>query len=187
MNRTIRLLMFSDLLIMTSFGLVDPILAIFFKDNIAGGSILAAGLAGSLFLLIKSVVQLPFSKFIDTQLYPARLRWLILGSLLVSVVPFVYLFATSMTIVFSAQILHGIGSGLAYPAWLGLWSTHLDKGRESYEWSLYSTTIGLGTAVAAAVGAALTQMIGFNLTFALVGLISLFGSLMLFTLKQQNF
>jgi len=178
--------MISDILVSTSFGLIDPILAIFFKENLVGGSILMAGLAGSVFLLVKSSIQLPFSKYVDSHDYQSRIRWLILGTFLISLVPFIYIFAKHIYWVFVAQIVYGIGGGLAYPTWLGLWSTHLDKKKESFEWSLYSTLAGLGTAATAAIGATLAQFMGFNFTFAVVGIVSFIGCLMLFGLENGH-
>ena len=83
MNKTLKFLMISDVLILTSFGLIDPILAIFFKENLIGGSIFIAGLAGMTFLLVKSAIQLPFSKWVDHSSYKKRLKWLIAGSFLI--------------------------------------------------------------------------------------------------------
>lgn len=186
MNRVIKFLMISDILVLTSFGLVEPILAIFFKDNLIGGTILAAGLAGTVFLLVKSAIQLPFSKYVDSHSYKERLRWLIIGTFLVSIVPFIYIFSNHMYWIFLAQAIHGLGSGLAYPTWLGLWSTHLDKKKESFEWSLYSTMTGLGTALTAAIGAAMAQFIGFNFTFLFVGILSLIGCMMLFEIDRRK-
>ena len=54
MNRTIKLLMFSDIFVLTGFGLIEPILAIFIKENLVGGTIFAAGLASMIFLVTKS-------------------------------------------------------------------------------------------------------------------------------------
>lgn len=184
MNKTIKLLMFSDLFIMTSFGLIDPILAIFYKENLIGGSIFAAGIASAIFLVTKSITQLPFSKYVDKFSYKKKVNWLITGSIIIAIVPFIYIFAKSMNIIFIAQLIHGIGTGLAYPTWLGLWSTNLDKKHESYEWTLYSTTIGFGAALTAAVGAAIAEFIGFNYTFLLVAIISITGCLLLFRLKK---
>ena len=186
MNRVIKFLMISDILILTSFGLIEPILAIFFKEDLIGGSILMAGIAGTIFLLIKSLVQLPFSKYVDSSSYRKRLRWLIFGSFLIAIVPFIYIFSKHIYFIFLAQIIHGFGSGLAYPTWLGLWSTHLDKKKESFEWSLYSTLTGLGAAATAAIGAALSQFIGFNFTFVIIGVVSLLGCLMLFELDRRK-
>ena len=184
MNRTIKLLMFSDIFVMTGFGLMDPILAIFIKENLVGGTIFAAGIASTLFLVTKSVVQLPFSRYVDN--HKDKVKWLIIGTFLIALVPFIYLFTNHIKYVYLAQFIHGIGSGLAYPTWLGLWSTHLDKKKESFEWSLYSTLTGLGTAATAAIGAAIAEFIGFNFTFVLVGIMSLFGSLILFSLERKN-
>jgi MFS family permease len=186
MNKIIKFLIISDLLILTSFGLIAPILSIFFKDNLVGGTILNAGLATTIFFLAKSVVQLPFSRFIDAHNSRIRLNWLICGSFLISAVPFLYIFVTSIYSIFFIQIIYGIGSGLAFPAWLGLWSTHLDKKKESFEWSLYSTVTGVGTAMAAAVGAALAQFIGFAYTFIVVGIASLIGCMVLLSLSYNK-
>lgn len=184
MNRTIKLLMFSDVFVQTGFGLIDPILAIYIKEDLVGGTIFAAGLASMLFLVTKCLVQLPFSRYVDR--HNEKVKWLILGTLLLSVVPFIYIFAQDIKLIYVAQILFGIGSGLAYPTWLGLWSVNLDQRQESFEWSLYSTATGIGTAITAGIGAAIAQFIGFKLTFVIVGIMALAGCGVLFMLEMQT-
>lgn len=185
-NRTIQLLMVSDIFVLTGFGLIDPILAIYIKDGLTGGTVFSAAFASTLFLLVKSLVQLPFSRRVDKMTDVSRGRWLLLGTLCIASVPFIYIFSSSIIYIYLAQVLHGAGSGLAYSAWLGIWSTHLDEGRESYEWSLYSTLVGIGTAVSAFIGGFVAQYIGFRLTFALVGVFALFGCGFLFVLLRQK-
>lgn len=183
-NKIILFLLLSDAFILTGFGLIDPIIAIYIDGNVEGGSILAAGLASTIFFVTKSVIQLPFSRYVDT--HDHKIKWLIVGSLLISIVPFIYIFAPSLYLIYLAQFIYGVGSGLAFPTWLGLWSTHLDKRHESFEWSLYSTTIGIGTAVSASIGAALSDFIGFQFTFAVVGIMSLTGCVVLYILEKQR-
>lgn len=184
MNRIILFLLLSDAFILTGFGLIDPILAIFIKDNLVGGEIYAAGIASTIFLLAKSFVQLPFSRFVDN--HDSKALWLIVGSLCIATVPFIYTTANTVNDIYLAQLLHGIGSGLAFPTWLGLWSTHLDKHHESYEWSLYSTITGIGTAIAAASGALMAEFLGFDQTFMIVGAISFIGCVFLFFIHEQD-
>ena len=184
MNRTIKLLMFSDVFVQTGFGLIEPILAIYIKEDLIGGTIFTAGLASTLFLVTKCLVQLPFSRYVDR--HDKKVRWLIVGTLLLSIVPFIYIFADNIKFVYLAQILFGIGSGLAYPTWLGLWSRNLDRNQESFEWSLYSTATGIGTAITAGIGAAIAQFIGFKLTFVLVGIMALLGCGVLFMLERRT-
>ncbi len=173
--------MLSDIFILAGFGLIDPILAIFINDSIRGGTIFAAGLASTVFLLAKSIVQLPFSRYADRS--RDRVRWLIIGTAFIVVVPFLYIFAQDISTIYLAQIFHGIGSGLAFPTWLGLWSTNLGKSKEGFEWSLYSTLTGLGAAATAAIGAAAAQFFGFVATFAVVGILSMIGCGILFALE----
>jgi DHA1 family quinolone resistance protein-like MFS transporter len=186
MNRVLKFLMISDILVLTGFGLIDPILAIFFKENLVGGSILAAGIAGAIFLFVKSIVQLPFSRRVDKFTNKNRLKWLIVGSLIISLVPFIYLFVTHVYFLFLIQAIYGLGSGLAYPTWLGLWTTHLDKKKESFEWSLYSTITNLGVALTAGIGAVISEFIGFHFTFVFVGIISLVGCAILFNVDRRK-
>jgi len=184
MNRTIKFLMLSDIFILTGFGLIAPILAIFIKENLTGGTIFAAGIASTIFLLVKSIIQLPFSKYVDS--HDNKVKWLIVGTFLVSTVPFLYIFAKHIYFIYLAQVIYGIGYGFAYPTWLGLWSTHLDKKHESFEWSLYSTSVGIGVAITAAIGGAVAQFLGFTHTFSLAGIMTVTGFLVLFGLEKKN-
>ena len=176
--------MISDIFVITGFGLIAPILAIFIKENLVGGTIFAAGISSTLYLTTKSLVQLPFSRYVDS--HDDKVKWLLLGMLLISFVPFIYIFSTHVNYIYLAQIIYGLGSGLAYPTWLGLWSTHLDKKHESFEWSLYSTLTGLGTAMTAVIGAAIAEFIGFDYTFLLAGVMSLLGGLILIRLNGKE-
>ena len=184
MNRTIKLLMLSDVFVLTGFGLIQPILAIFINEGVAGGSILTAGVASTLFLVTKSLVQLPFSRYIDNS--KKKTRWLIVGTALIAAVPVMYIFIDNIYQVYLAETLYGIGSGLAYPTWVGLWSLNLNPGKESFEWSVYSTSTGLGTAATAAAGAALASFAGFTATFILTGLLCLLGCGILLMLDHDS-
>jgi len=184
MNKTIKLLILSDIFVVTGFGLMSPILAIFIKDNIIGGTILSAGIASTIFLITKSLVQLPFSRYADS--HDSRKFWMIVGTLLFTLVPFIYIFSKNIYWIYAAGIINGIGSGLMYPTWIGMFSTHLDKKHEGFEWSIYSTAVGLGTALAAVVGAAIAQTVGFQMTFLLVGIMSLIGCAILLGLDNDR-
>ena len=184
MNRTVKLLMLSDIFLITGFGLMGPILAIFIKEGITGGSIFAVGLASTVHIIVKSAVQLPFSRYVDS--HKDKLKWLILGTFAMCAVPFIYMSATSIYHIFLAQIILGISGGLAFPTWLGLWSTNLDKKHESFEWSLYSTLVTLGSALAALIGGIISQSLGFKFTFFFVFIMAFLGAGVLFGLERKD-
>ncbi|MDO8510681.1 MAG: MFS transporter [Nanoarchaeota archaeon] len=54
------------------------------------------------------------------------------------------------------------------------------------EWSLYSTGISVGTAITAAVGAAMAEFVGFTITFLVMGIMSLTGCGILFFLYKKS-
>lgn len=184
MNRTIKLLIISDTFLMTGFGLIAPILSIFINSNLIGGTIFMAGLASTIFLITKSVVQLPFSRYVDS--HDDKIKWLIIGTFLITTVPFIYIFAKHVYVIYIAEVIYGVGCAFSYPVWLGLFSVNLDKKHEGFEWSVYQTFAGIGTAIAGAVGAAIAQLFSFQLTFLIVGIMSLIGCFILFGLEHEN-
>lgn len=184
MNRTMKLLMLSDIFVLTGFGLIQPILAIFINGGVTGGTVLTAGLASTIFLVTKSLVQLPFGRYIDS--HTRKTRWLMIGTMLMAGVPVLYLSADSIYHIYLAEAIYGLGSGLAYPTWLGLWSTNMDKGRESFQWSIYSTSTGLGTAATGTLGAAIASVLGFKATFVFAGLMCLLGCATLLVLEKRS-
>lgn len=184
MNRTIKLLMISDIFVITGFGLLAPIIAIFIKEGITGGTIFTVGFASTIFLVTKSIIQLPFSRYVDS--HDRKVRWLVLGTFIMAVIPFIYIFATKIQHIYIAQVIYGIGAGVVYPTWLGLWSTHLDKKHESFEWGVYATFVNIGTAITAATGAGIAQVFGYAYTFILSGIMALVGCFILFLLEQKK-
>src|SRR3989344_9120613 len=101
MNKKLLLLILSDVLILSSFGLLGPIFAIFITDNLEGGSIVAAGMATTVFLVVKSVVQLPLSRyFIDKEKH--KTKSLLFGTFLIITVPFIYILARDVKVIFIA-------------------------------------------------------------------------------------
>lgn len=182
-NRVIICLIISDFLIISAFGLILPIFAIFVKEGITGGSVVAVGMASSIFLLTKSVVQLPLSIYVDTK--RKKLSFILIGTFLLVLVPLIYAFSPNVNFIFLAQMVYGIGAATAYPAWLSLFTMHIDKKHRGFEWSLWSTSIGLGTALTAFAGAKLVGLIGFKNLFFIVSGISFIGMLALFFISKK--
>lgn len=186
MNKVIKFLLLGDTIIFTGFGLAAPILAIFIADNIVGGSIFTAGIATALFFIVKALIQIPFSRYIDAHDDVKALRWLLGGTFLIVIVPFIYMISNHIYWIFLAQIIYGIGLGFYSPSWLGIWSAHLDEGHESFEWSTQAGITGLGLAMTALIGSAVAQYVGFRITFLLAGIVVFLGGSVLIALSHQK-
>ncbi|MBU2503630.1 MAG: MFS transporter [Nanoarchaeota archaeon] len=183
MNIRLKLLILSDILIISSFGLIAPIFAIFIDGGIEGGSLVSAGLATTIFLVVKSSAQLPLSKYlIDKEKHKTRL--LVFGTFLIITVPFIYVFAEHVNTIFVAQAIYGLGTAFAYPAWFSLFITYINKKHKGFEYAIYSTSVGLGMALSAFLGAKIAETFGFKPLFIFVGAIAFLGFLLLIVLDR---
>ena len=179
------MLLISDLFVVTGFGLVEPIFGIYMNNAIPNGNVAMVGIAAGIYLLVKSAVQIPFSWKVDANGARYAARWLFYGSLLVAVSPLMYIFAKDVYIIYLAQVISGIGAGVAYPAWLGLWSKYIDQGKESFQWSFYSTLIGVASAVAAPAGGFIADMYGFNALFIVMTVLALIGTFLTLIIQRS--
>lgn len=179
-NEVIRFLTFSDILMLSGWGLISPIIAVFFAEQIEGGGVALAGLAAMAYFLTKSVLQIPVARFIDLKKGEWDDYWtMITGSLIIATAAFLYIFASLPWHVLAIQMLYGIGGALSYPSWLAIFTRHIDKHEEGFEWSLYFSATDVGAAIAGGLGGLLAATFGYGLVFAIVGVMSLSGTLML--------
>ncbi len=183
MNKTLKLLMLSDIFIFSGFGLVSPILAVFIKDDLVGGTLFAAGIASAIFLITHAVLQIVFANYFN----PKDRLWMIwLGTIFIAIVPFGYIFSKTIWHIFIVQFIYGIGASFAYPSWYSLFSAHLEKGQQGFQWSIYNSSVSIGTAITAAAGAFFAEKIGFEWVFLFTGLFALLGLITLFFLEKKS-
>lgn len=176
-NHVIKTLVLSDLYINAGFSVFAPVFAVFVTKQVSGGSLAVVGFAAAIFQIFKSGLQIPIAKYLDKNhgeyddFYS-----MVLGTTLVALVPFLYLFATKATHVYMIQALYGIGASFAIPPWYAIFSRHLDRLQENVEWSLDSIAIGIGAAASAAIGGLLAEKFGFQFVFLLGGMFAVYGA-----------
>ena len=166
-NRIVLNLVYADLIFYTAVGLVTPIVAVFYADYVKGGSIALAGLATAVFWVVKSAVQVPVSLYADNHKGERDdYKFIIIGFTISAVVPLCYyLFVTEAWHVYLMESLRGIGYGMSVPTYLSMFTRHIDRQRENFEWTLHSNAVGLGYAAAAALGGILAERFGFGAIF----------------------
>jgi MFS family permease len=175
-NKIIRVLVIGDVMFFSAFGLIGPIFAIFVTNQIAGATVATVGFATTINLLTRALLQMPVARYIDRHKGEKDdFKFMIAGSTLVSIVPFIYLFINTPMHLFMAQVVLGVGGALANPGWFAIFTRHIDKGKEGTEWTLENVSVGLAAAGTAAVGGVLAQNFGFHNLFLIVGILSLLG------------
>jgi len=185
-NKVIKYLVLSDLAFWSGWGLLTPIFAIFVVNRITGGSVFVVGMASAVFWIARSLFRVPIGILLD--ILPTEkddYLDLVAGLFLASLVPFGYIVAKTPLHIYILQAIHGIALALAYAGWTGIFTRHIDRGKESTEWGLNATSIGLGTGIAGAVGGWAVTRFGFSPVFVIVGVLSLIGAVILFGLRNE--
>ncbi len=180
MNVIAKILIISDIIIVSAFGFLSPIFALFVTDKIAGGTIETVGYATAFYWLSAVLIRLPLAKRVDrTKSEKDDFMYMLIGSFIISLVPFLYIFSSKIWHIYLIQAIYGLGYSLRVPGWYGMLTRRLRKGKEGYEWSISTMLSGLGSAITAALGGIIAKHLGFDTLFIIIGVLSIFGSLIL--------
>lgn len=178
-NPLTRFLIVADTIIYTSAGLLGPIFALFIVEFIDGGSAAVAGAAAGIFLITKSLFQIPAAAIID-KICGEKDDFFILfiGMVIVSLLPLAYLFISTPLELYIVQFLLGIAMAATFPSFMAIFTRHVDKGSEGMTWGVYYTFTDLSSAAAAAIGGFLALTIGFEAVIFIVAAVGLIGTLL---------
>ncbi len=187
-NRVIKTLIASDFLLQSGWGLIGPIFAIFLTKQIRGGNLEMVGLVAAAYWLVKSVIQ----PFIAHQLDKNHgekddFLFLVVGMFVANVIPIGYIFSTLPWHIFALEFIRGLAMACVVPTWSGIFTRHIDKGKEAFSWSMESTGIGFAAGFAGAIGAWLASAFGFKVVFLLVSLFGLLSSSALLLIRYRIF
>jgi len=185
-NNLIKILTFSDVLIVSGWGLINPIFAVFLTQQIKGGNLELVGLSTAVYCILRSALKIPFARLIDSVKGEIDdFALMAAGSAVMSLVPFLYFFATTNVQILLLQGLLGVSSAMVSPGWLAIFTRHIDKHIEAEEWGLYNAMVGLGGALTGALSGFLAEKIGFRPLFLIVGIVSVFGTSFLYFVYQD--
>jgi MFS family permease len=187
-NKVIKILIVSDFLLHSGWGLIGPIFAIFITQQIEGGGLAAVGFIAATYWFAKSAAQPFIAHFLDVKKGEKDdFKFLIYGLFLANLVPLGYFFSSQLWHVFLLEIIRGLCMACVVPSWYGIFTRHINKGWEAFSWSIESTGIGLAAAFAAAFGGILATFLGFKAVFVLIVIFGLASSFLLLLIRNQLF
>lgn len=188
-NDVIRAMVAADFLIIASTGFLAPIGAVYFSQQIVGGSIAAVGFATTIFWLSKSAFQIPVSLMADAKEGERDdFSLMIVGVVMAAAVQLgYYFFAREMWHVYVLSAVDGLAYALQVPTYLAIFTRHIDKYREGTEWMLHSNALGLGFAMAAALGGVIAERFGFRVIFLVAAIMMLSSLAVLLPIRNKLF
>jgi MFS family permease len=177
-NKVIKIMIASDIALLTGFGFIAPIFAIFIAQRIIIGDIgeaaRVAGFAAAIYFVIKSFFMIPFGKYLDKNHGEKDdLYFVIIGNILAAGAVFGYIFSSLPWHIYALGGLYSFGMAMNIPGWTAIFTRHIDKGKEAFEWATRATVIGIGTGISGALGGIIADTLGFNVLFIGVGIFAL--------------
>lgn len=178
-NKVIKILILSDLVLLTGLGFNSPIFAIFIANNIQGGNVKVAGFAASVYWIILSLVLIPFGRYLDKN-HGERddLFFIIIGNFLIALAVFGYIFSSLPWHIYLLQALYAVGMGMNIPGYTAIFTRHIDKGKEAFSWSARAAFVGIGAGVAGALGGTIALYYGFKILFIGAGIFIILSTLL---------
>jgi len=187
-NKVIKVLIFSDLILLSGLGFVSPIFAIFIANNIEGGDVRVAGFAASIYWIVLSLVLIPFGRHLDKNHGEKDdLYFIVTGNFLAALAVFGYIFSKLPWHIYFLQAIYAIGMGMNIPGYTAIFTRHIDKGKEAFSWSTRGALVGMGAGIAGALGGMIAKYFGFVTLFTGAGIFLLLSALLPFLISKEIF
>ena len=191
-NKVIKTMITSDFFLNLGWGFLSPVFAIFILEKISNtGPVHAAEIAGlsALFYWIpKSLFEIPVAIYLDKNKGEKDDFWaMIVGFFILAAVPIGYLFSTVPWHIYLFQVIYALGMSMALPSWMAIFTRHIDKGKEAFEWGMESSAIGMGAGIAGGLSGILVALLGFNALFIFVSAFTLLSIVIMLFIRKHIF
>lgn len=191
-NKIVKFLIVSDFFLNLGWGLLSPIFALFVLEKITLGdpakAAEVAGFSALFYWITKSFIEIPIGRFLDKHDGEKDDFWfMVSGLFLVGIVPIGYLFSSEPWHIYAFQVIRAIGMAMALPSWLAIFTRHIDKGKEAFEWSMETTSISMGAGIAGGLGGIMASMFGFKILFIIVSGLTMISAVLYLFVKNDVF
>lgn len=191
-NKVIKTLIISDFFTNLGWGFLSPVFAIFILEKVSHGGLTQAaeiaGLSALFYWIPKSFFQIPLGIYLDKNHGEKDDFWfMIMGTFLIALVPLGYLFATTAWHIYCLQVVYAAGAAMSFPSWMAIFTRHIDKNKEAFEWGTESTFLGLGAGIAGGLSGGMVAMFGFKVLLIFVSGFTLLSAILLLFIKDSIF
>lgn len=180
-NKQIRILLFTNGLILIASAMLGPIYALFVEK--IGGDLLDASYAFGIYALAAGVTTLVSGKYADKMKENELI--VVAGYAIMGIAFFGYLFVNSVWSLLVVQILIGLGEAIYSPAFDAVYSKHLDGHKSGREWGAWESINYFTTSFGAITGGFLVTLFNFNIIFIVMGLLCFISAIYIFLLPRR--
>ena len=175
-NTAIKTLLIFVFLFNIAAGLYMPIIAIYVTQHIVGATLTVLGISIAIYSIVKSIFQIPIARRLDIQKGEKDDFFVLLFGILMAILYSLgFIFIKSTWQLYILEIFIGIADACIMASYYAIFSHHIDKDSQGFEWSLFS--VG-GLTISAAIGGMAGGFIATNFGFDTVFILSaIFNSL----------
>lgn len=164
-NPIVKAFIISECFYVSGWNLIIPLFAIFVVENVTSGSIETAAAGMSTYLITRVISELVAGRYFSKVSESMKLIVIIAGIIIMSIAFAGFAFSVNIVQIFIFYIILGVGVGLFMPTKNSVFSVHLDKNKETTEWSIADATAAISMALATALGGFMAANYGFRILF----------------------
>jgi MFS family permease len=179
-NRSIKVLLLFLFTINLASSFYLPVIAVFITKTIFGATLATVGISLGIYQIVKALIQIPLAKKLDARAGEEDDYIVIfIGAIIGIIYSFSYLLIRHTAQLYFLEILSGIGDACLMSAYYAIFSHHIDRDSEGFEWSLFSVGIGISAGLGGVIGGFVAQHFGFTFLFVGSGILNIAAAFLL--------
>ncbi len=182
MNRNIKILLGTSILIHSGVNFLSPIFAIYIGK--IGGTMLDAGIAVGIYAILKGLFYFIFKNIKEDKI--SKKVMISAGYFIMGIGYFLYLFASVPMHIYFIQAILSIGETIITPSWSAVIAMSLQKGKERHIYSNFYGYRSLFEGAAAITGGLFAMAFGFNTVFIMMFTFAILSSILSLFINEDN-
>ena len=183
-NMAIKTLLIFIFLFNVSAGLYVPIIAIYLTQNILGVTLTVLGISIAIYSISRSIFQIPIAKRLDRKKGERDDFYVMLAGIILAAGYCVgFMMIRSVFHLYILEIFTGIADACVMASFYAIFSHHIDRESQGFEWSLFSVGgVTISSAIGGGFGGWIAFHYGFTVVFSLAAAFNIIAALILILL-----
>ncbi|MCA9358359.1 MFS transporter [Candidatus Kaiserbacteria bacterium] len=181
LNRSLRILLATNALILMSAAMLGPIQALFVTE--IGGDLLDASFAAATFAVVAGITTLLIGRWTDRVKENELI--IVAGYTLIGIAFFLFLTVETVADLLFVQILLGLGEAIYSPAFDAVYTRHLTDGKTGSGWGAWEAMNYFMITAGATVGGFIASRYGFDPLFIIMGTLSISAAAYIYFLPRR--
>ena len=180
-NRALRILLWTNALILMAGAMLGPIYALFVEK--IGGDLMNASIAWGAFAIAAGVTTFISGHYSDKVRENELL--VVAGYVIMGIGFLLYTTVNSIAMLYAVEVVLGIGEAIYSPPLDSVYSKHLDSRRSGKQWGTWESMYYFVSTGGALIGGYVVTKLGFNTLFIVMAVLCFSSALYIYRLPRK--